>query len=906
MTGVPASRLAGPAAEREALTRSSLRLLHIEDNESDAAMVLRVLERGGFSVDRLRIETEAQLRDALANRSWDLVIADYELPQFNAPAALQVVGGSGLDVPFIVISGVIGEDIAVGMMKSGAHDYVMKENLQRLVPAVRRELAEAHVRHEHRVAEMQVASAREAMDGLIESAMDAIVALDESRRIIVFNAAAQQMFGYSLGEVWLQPLEMLIPERLRPQHETHMRGFVESGDTSRRVGELVAVSGLRKGGQEFPVEISVAQISVAGERRYTAILRDVSGQVDTQKRITHLYRTTAMLSAVNSLLVRVRSRDELYRSVCRIAVDLGQFARAWVGVVDRQSTSLRWRSTIGCEAGFPERVLESMPPDLRDGVALNHRLVVQRLPAIFDRIRGAAPHERPKDLGDNGYFGIAWLPLIDGRETVAVLVLHANVAGAFDDSEIRLLKELAGDMSFALQHISQTRRLNFLSYYDSLTGLANRTLFKERLDQRLSAARSRKGRLALAVLGVERFKSINDTAGRHAGDAVLRHVADRLRRSVKDATAISRIGADYFAIAVDDLVDAEQIADRMLRLHSHVSRAPLKIDEGEIAIPTKIGIALFPDDAADSEQLLAGADAAVRQAKQGPEPVVFFDRRMTDAVAQQLRLENHLQHALRRAEFKLHYQPKIELATGRIIGLEALLRWQNPELGLVSPAGFVPLLEASGLIVDVGAWVVERAMLDRQEWLARGLQAPRVAVNVSPVQLRQSDFVQRISAGFVEQRGDGVEVEITESFVMEDVEATIERLERLRDLGVTLSIDDFGSGYSSLAYIARLPVQSLKIDRVFIATMLADPSHRAVVSSAISLAHSLGLEVVAEGVETRDVAAALVTLGCDHAQGYYYSRPVPADATEALLVAERLPVDASEDVSARDTARTAH
>ena len=296
---------------------------------------------------------------------------------------------------------------------------------------------------------------------------------------------------------------------------------------------------------------------------------------------------------------------------------------------------------------------------------------------------------------------------------------------------------------------------------------------------------------------------------------------------------------------------------------------------------------MLPDDGADAETLLRSAEAALRMAKEAGERHVFHAPEMSEKSIEKLTLETKLRQALKNEEFVLHYQPKVEAETRRIVGVEALIRWQSPELGLVPPGEFIPLMEKTGMILEAGAWALSKAVADHLRWLQLGLKAPRVAVNVSPVQLRKRDFVTMVAEAV--KRGPatpGIDLEITESLVMEDIEANIQKLTEVRKHGISIAVDDFGTGYSSLAYLAKLPVETLKIDRSFIITMLNNPNTMTLVQTIISLAHSLKLKVVAEGVDSEDQAKILRLLYCDEMQGYLFCRPVPFDQITALLQRE--------------------
>jgi EAL domain-containing protein (putative c-di-GMP-specific phosphodiesterase class I) len=353
---------------------------------------------------------------------------------------------------------------------------------------------------------------------------------------------------------------------------------------------------------------------------------------------------------------------------------------------------------------------------------------------------------------------------------------------------------------------------------------------------------------------------------------------------VRSFDEVAHLGADHFALLLTAVKGADEVA-RILEDQRHACFGDAFLIAGsDFKAAAKFGIALYPDDGDDAEALFRNAEAALKAAKASGEKYLFYSRQMNARVTERLSLENRLRRAVEQEEFVLHYQPKVERETGRMTGVEALIRWNDPAGGLVPPGEFIPLLEETGLILEVGAWALRRAVRDHGDWLARGLAAPRIAVNVSAIQLRQSDFVavvrQSLAAG---PTPPGIDIEITESLIMEDIEGNIAKLNAIRDMGLNIAIDDFGTGYSSLAYLARLPLSTLKIDRAFIITMLDDPNTMTLVSTIISLAHSFGLKVVAEGVDHEEQAGMLRLLRCDEMQGFLFSEPGSLEAMSALL-----------------------
>jgi diguanylate cyclase (GGDEF)-like protein len=616
---------------------------------------------------------------------------------------------------------------------------------------------------------------------------------------------------------------------------------------------------------------------------FTGFVRDITARKQAEARIDRMQRVYAVLSGINALIVRVHARDELFRGACRIAVEAGQFPMAWIGVVDGKTKRVKPVAWDGEAEKFLASAPLSMSESRAVGRGMSGRAIQEKKALIANDIQNDPRAQMREQCKERGIGSLVMLPLVVQGEGIGVLALYAKEVGFFDDEEMKLLLELAGDVSFALDHIAKADKLDYLAYYDSLTGLANRSLFHERLVQYVSAAQSAKDRLAVAVVDVDRFKIINDSLGRQAGDELLRQIAERIEGHA-GPIRMARISADRFAIVRSGVTSESEVARIIEQWLAECFGPPYSVNGTELRVAAKAGIALFPNDGTDADTLFQNAEAALKKAKATGDRYLFHTQQMTERIGEKLALENKLRQALEKEQFVLHYQPKVDTVTRRIESVEALIRWQSPELGLVPPLDFIPLLEETGLILEVGAWALRRAVVDHRTWTERGLPAPRISVNVSAVQLRQRDFVATVEEAL--RRGavpPGIDLEITESLVMEDIEANMKKLEAVRVLGVNLAIDDFGTGYSSLGYLAKLPVHSLKIDRSFIITMLKDPAIMTLVSTIISMAHSLRLKVVAEGVDAEEQAEVLDRLGCDQLQGYLFSKPVDFDAITVLL-----------------------
>lgn len=440
------------------------------------------------------------------------------------------------------------------------------------------------------------------------------------------------------------------------------------------------------------------------------------------------------------------------------------------------------------------------------------------------------------------------------------------------------------------QDITERRRIDqkiaFLATHDPLTGLPNRALFSERASQSIARSRETGIGLALLFIDLEQFKRLNDAQGHMVGDAALVAVAAELRALIGVDDTVARIGGDEFVVILTGQDDAARAATRFATdIKTRLGR-PLHIPDRDVSLTASVGISLFPADGDSVGELLRHADAAMYVAKSGGRnDFVFFSPEMGVAAAERLDLENHLARALALGQLDLHYQPQVKLASGTTVGVEALLRWRHPNWGLVPPATFIPIAEESGLILAIGEWVLRSACAQNKAWQEAGLPRLPVAVNISPAQLRQAGFVESVSRVLAETRLDPgyLELEITESMVMSRTESMVGRLKALRALGVLLSIDDFGTGYSNLGYLTAFPLDRLKIDQSFIRGLPSDPNGSSIVGAIVAMGRSLGLRIMAEGVETAEQVDFLRGIGCDDAQGFLYGRPTDAAEFERLL-----------------------
>ena len=660
---------------------------------------------------------------------------------------------------------------------------------------------------------------------------------------------------------------------------------------SGTIGEERAIDALRRGATDYVLKSNLSRLSSAIERA----LREAKLKADRrhsehvrteqEERLRRLTRTYRMLSSTSSAILRLQNRAELLDEVCRIAVQQGGYQRSAISLVDSGTkvlTQLACADLDSQPGNGTDQVMDPFGPqsDLMDQMSRSGA------PVIYNDLYHEALSESLRESAILlGYRAVAALPLkIDGA-TIGMIRLFSTEPGVFDAAEVGVLLELTANISFALQYLEKDEAVHFLSYFDSLTGLAKRPLFCQRLAQTLAKDTGDDAGCTVVVFDVQKLGAINDSFGRYVGDSLIEKIAARLKQTYTDSECVGYFGGGTFVISLPSVSDA---SDTGLMMHSAAAPLfvePFYIDGQELRPTIRSGLAFFPHDAKTADALVQNAEAALKAAREDNEKYMMYGLVTQRPTSRSLALESRLTRALDREEFLLHYQPKIDIKSGEIHGLEALLRWQDSEDGIIQPSVFIPLLEQSGAIVDVGEWIFLQAMRDIAKWHDAGLLNIRVAVNVSPLQLRRRDFVERVLAGVTSSgsAAAGLDIEITESMLMHDLELSIRKLSQLREAGFGVAIDDFGTGYSSLRLLAKLPVDTLKIDKSFVQSITDTPNVATLVSTVVSLARAFSMKTVAEGVETAEQLQKLRQMKCDQAQGYLFSRPVPAADVPSVI-----------------------
>lgn len=435
----------------------------------------------------------------------------------------------------------------------------------------------------------------------------------------------------------------------------------------------------------------------------------------------------------------------------------------------------------------------------------------------------------------------------------------------------------------------RTAQVDRLAYYDTLTSLPNRTLFEDRLAQAVALAQRADKKVAVLFIAPDQLKKVNDTLGHRAGDQLMQQVAVRLRGCVNDTDTVARFGGDQFVLVLPEIESSKDVVDVITSIQKALNPS-FKLDRQELFATASVGVSFFPEDGHDGSSLVKNAGAALYRAKKsGGNEYRFYTADMHAKASKRFELETSLRHAIDNEEFLLHYQPRVAISGLEIVGLEALVRWHHPKLGLVPPGDFIPLAEETGLILPIGEWVLREACRQNREWQDQGFSRMRIGVNISARQFQQQHLSETVVRILEESNLEPrfLELELTESSIMSNADATIEVLSKLQTMGVAISVDDFGTGFSSLSYLKRLPIDSLKVDQSFVRELATDPDDAALVMAIVNLAHALRLRVVAEGVETQEQLRFLRLLRCDEIQGYLISRPLPVDGIQELLANRR-------------------
>lgn len=694
---------------------------------------------------------------------------------------------------------------------------------------------------ERSLAEQALREREARLSGIMDNVADGIITLDEDLRIETMNTAALDLFGYGQEEALGQPFVTLVEERDWTRVAVALMACLRRGEEGQRPDNRAEIQGRRKNGDVFAMAFGVSQMRLGDRRTAICVVQDITQRKRAEK---------ALRESEERLKLAVRA------------------TRSGVFDIDCVKGTYWWS---------PE-FIEMLGYDAVDALYANKLFDGLIHPDDKENAQQQIDRYLAGDVGD--YLSLYRLRHRDG----SWVWIEARGQALRDDAGRPL--RFTGTMTDVSDRKRFEEQLMYVSTHDPLTGLPNRTLLQDRLQHALAHAGRKGTAVAIMLLDVDRFKLVNDSLGHQIGDKLLRALAQRLGACVRATDTVGRLGADEFLIVAEDLADP-QMASRIAETILFSLSRPFGIDGHQLFITASIGISLFPGDGADFHALMRDADTAMHNAKAaGGNGYRFFTPEMNEAAVARLSLEHSMREALEQGQFFLHYQPKIDMETMRAVGVEALLRWQHPEIGMIPPGKFIPVAEETGLIVPLGEWVMRAALSQIRDWQTRGFEAVPVAVNVSVRQIASASFSARVTALCEEYQVPPqlLELEITETAMMSNLAYIADALTELRDRGFRIAIDDFGTGYSSLSYLRRLPITTLKVDRSFVNEAPTNTDTGAIAATIIAMGRQLGLKVVAEGIETEEQLEFLRKHHCDEMQGYYFSRPLPAGDLEARFL----------------------
>jgi diguanylate cyclase (GGDEF)-like protein/PAS domain S-box-containing protein len=927
----------------------------IEDVPADVRLVERELAKAGLSPRVRCVQTGDDLIEALRDRLPELVLSDFSLPQFDGMSALHICQAMAPEIPFIFVSGTIGEETAIEAMRLGAADYVLKTRLSRLGPAALRCLKAADDAEKRVQAERRLAQSEQRYQQLVELSPDGIMVIVEGR-ILFSNSAGIGLCGARSAE---EVVGRRLIEFVDPAQQEQMRDRLRAAAQGRDEVSSFLQRYLRADGKRLDVELSLGKFDYGGKRAALVVLRDVSERLRAQEDLRR-FRTaidvtsdavylvdasTLQMVDANEGACRMlgRSREELLQMR---ATDFfpgtpeAELRAHYAQLLASGETSiieLEHRHSDGraIPVEVVRRGLRSSGGDLIVGVARDIRQrreseaqmrILRRaveacvtpilitkcsepdnpleyVNPAFERVTGYRAEEvlgrncrflQREDRDQSGLESIR--NAVRSRREGHAVVRNYRKDGSLFHNELHIAP--VRDGSGAVTHfigiqndISESRRyqeqLEHQANHDELTGLPNRNLLNDRLAQAASYCQ-RDGRIMAVVhFDLDAFADVNQAFGSDAGDALLKSLADRLGGCLREGDTLARAGGDELVAVfggMDDEAAARQAVERLQALFQD----PFELAGQEVALTACLGVSLFPQDGEDAQAVLRNAGVALQRAKgMGSSNCQYFSEHMTVRSRHQLALSAQLRRALDREEFWVAYQPQFDLRSRRVVGAEALVRWRSPELGECSPKDFIPMAEQSGLIIDLGNWVMRQACAQGAAW-ARGARSDfRIAVNVSARQFGSDGLIEAVTSALAVSglAPANLELELTESMLMHNQGSVIERMRALSALGVQLSIDDFGTGYSSLSYLHKLPVDCLKLDQSFVRDLVHDPDDAAIARTVVTLGQSLKLRVIAEGVESEEQARFLNLLGCEEVQGYLFGRPMSASDFVAAMFA---------------------
>ncbi|WP_445372515.1 EAL domain-containing protein [Methylomonas sp. HW2-6] len=894
------------------MTSRQSRILVVDDTPASLKLLSELLRAEGYEV-RSAIDGELALESAFDNPP-DLVMLDIMMPGIDGFEVCRRLKAhpATRQVPVIFVSTLSETEEKVQGFHLGAVDYVSKPyQREELLARVRTHLEIERLRNrlEEAVAERSsqlyqseqklrttlddYISAHTQLHTLLDTIPDLVWLKDPNGVYLTCNLQFERLYGAGEAEIVGKTDRDFVSAELADFFRDNDQKAVRAGKVCANEEWLeFADNGYRGLFETLKTPVLDRNGKLIG---VLGIARDISERRAAQAKIQRHMQLYAALSRCNKAIVQSADEADLFLSVCQAAVEFGGMKMAWVGLLNADRSALRPCASFGEGADELQTIDMALTAGSTFGRSPTSVAIREQRPywcQDFQNDPLTLPW-RAQALKAN-WKSSAALPLHQGA---GVFVLYADEVDAFDADARDLLLEMATDIDIALDNFSRSRaqqqaeaEIERLAFYDPLTGLPNRRLLYDRLHQAVVANARAASHGAALFIDLDNFKTLNDTKGHNHGDLLLIEVARRLEASVREGDTVARLGGDEFVVILNGLNgDPGQASAQTKMIGSKILAAisrPYPLQGYEHHCSASMGVGLFRDPDTTVEELLKCIDTALYQAKRsGRNSLQFYDPAMQQALEAKAALENDLRRALEEDGFLLYFQPQVD-QDGNIVGAEVLIRWQHPQRGLVAPAEFIPLAEETGLIVPIGNWVVDSACAQLKNWEGQaGFDGLQLAVNVSAPQFRQADFVAQVRRtitrhGLCPSR---LKLELTESLVLDDIDDTIVKMQQLRESGVSFSMDDFGTGYSSLYYLTKLPFDQLKIDRSFVHNLGVSQNDAVIVQTIIGMADNLGIESLAEGVETEEQLAFLKAHGCHFYQGFLFGRPLPLEQFQVRL-----------------------
>lgn len=846
--------------------QSLLEILVIEDNPGDVRLIEEfLLEKEIIKFHFLKADTLKSGIDILKKEKVDIVLVDLGLPDCKGLETFRQIS-KVTKIPIIIMTGTKDEKLAVSALHEGAQDYLVKDEInggilsRSILYAIERKKSENLVKE---------------YAFIVENAEEAIIGLTLEGVIVNWNSGAEKILGFSANEMIGKSIAIFLPEENKEEITNILRAIAEGEKIDR-----YEATRLKKNGEEIILSIVISSIRNEFGRIIGAsvIAHDITALKLNEQQLAIQYRISLALSEAINLN---NAANSIMKAICEILE--WQVGEVWI--LDPSANKLKYMASWFSKSNFKELKPLTYQLTFRRGEGLPGYIWQTKTTYWISNLKDDVKSTRSRLLIQMGLNSCLGFPIFYHDEVLGVVLFFGERIRQPLTNFLAMFTGIGSQMGTFIKRKRAEGDLLYLAQHDSLTGLSNRAALEESLNIFINNAQRRHNLVGILYLDLDYFKKVNDSMGHAKGDSLLQEVAIRLRQCVRDTDIVARFGGDEFTILLPFVSTRESIiifAKKIL----NVFQKPFKINGTEFYVTASIGISIYPNDGNDVQTLMRNADMAMYYAKmRGRNNYQFCPPNIGASALEKVNLENELHRALMQNEFILYYQPQIDIKTNTIVGLETLIRWCRPDGSIMMPSEFIPLAEELNLILPIGEWAIRTAARQNKLWQELGLEPITVSVNVSGHQLGIG-LVKLISDVLAETALDPkyLELELTETTLMQNTEANISLLRAIKELGVKISIDDFGKEYSSLAYLKTFSIDALKIDYSFVSGLPKDPNARAIVLAIIAMARSINVNVIAEGVERKDQLDFLTENACDQYQGFYFSKPLPAEEIYKILV----------------------